>query len=42
VDEAKVAAISSALAEGKYQIVPERIADGLMHLEQALAPLGEK
>jgi negative regulator of flagellin synthesis FlgM len=42
VDEAKVAAISSALAEGRYQIVPERIADGLMQLEQALAPLGEK
>jgi negative regulator of flagellin synthesis FlgM len=42
VDEAKVAAISNALATGKYQIVPERIADGLMQLEQALAPLGEK
>lgn len=42
VDEAKVAAISTALAEGRYQIQPERIADGLLHLEQALAPLGEK
>jgi negative regulator of flagellin synthesis FlgM len=42
VDEAKVAAISSALAQGTYQIVPKRIADGLLQLEQALAPLGEK
>ena len=42
VDEAKVAAISSALAEGRYQIHPEKIADHLMQLEQALAPLGEK
>jgi negative regulator of flagellin synthesis FlgM len=42
VDEAKVAAISSALAEGRYQIAPEQIADRLMQLEQALAPLGEK
>jgi negative regulator of flagellin synthesis FlgM len=42
VDEAKVAAISSALAEGRYQIQPEKIADHLMQLEQALAPLGEK
>jgi negative regulator of flagellin synthesis FlgM len=42
VDEAKVAAISSAIEQGTYRISPERIADGLMHLEQALAPLGEK
>ena len=42
VDEARVAAISSALAEGRYKIAPEKIADGLMQLEQALAPLGEK
>jgi negative regulator of flagellin synthesis FlgM len=42
VDEAKVAAISSALAEGRYQIQPEKIADHLMQLEQALAPLGEQ
>jgi negative regulator of flagellin synthesis FlgM len=41
VDEAKVAAISSALAQGTYRIVPEQIADALMQLEQALAPLGE-
>ena len=42
VDEARVAAISSALAEGRYKIAPEQIADRLMQLEQALAPLGEK
>lgn len=42
VDEAKVAAISAALAEGRYQIQPEQIADRLMSLEQALAPLGEQ
>ncbi len=42
VDETKVAAISSALAEGRYKIVPEQIADRLVQMEQALAPLGEK
>ena len=42
VDEAKVASISAALAQGTYKIHPEKIADGLMHLEQVLAPLGEK
>jgi negative regulator of flagellin synthesis FlgM len=42
VDEAKVAAISSALAEGRYQIHPEQIADRLVQIEQALAPLGEQ
>ncbi len=42
VDEARVAAISNALAAGRYQIVPERIADGLLQVEQALAPLGKK
>lgn len=42
VDETKVAAISSALAEGRYKIAPEHIADQLLHIEQALAPLGEQ
>jgi negative regulator of flagellin synthesis FlgM len=42
VDEAKVAAISSAIEQGNYRVVPEKIADALMVLEQALAPLGEK
>lgn len=42
VDEARVEAVRSAIAQGHYQIVPERIADQLLQLEQALAPLGEK
>lgn len=42
VDEAKVAEISNAIATGTYKIVPEKIADQLMVVEQALAPLGEK
>jgi len=41
VNEARVAEISAALAQGRYEIVPERIADQLVQLEQALAPLGE-
>jgi negative regulator of flagellin synthesis FlgM len=40
VDEARVAAVREALVAGSYKISPERIADGLLHLEQALAPLG--
>lgn len=42
VDEARVAAIASAIEQGTYKVVPEQIADALMYLEQALAPLGEK
>jgi negative regulator of flagellin synthesis FlgM len=42
VDEAKVAAISSALEQGTYKIAPRHIADQLLQIEQALAPLGEK
>jgi negative regulator of flagellin synthesis FlgM len=42
VDEAKVAAISAALENGTYRIAPAEIADRLMQIEQALAPLGEK
>jgi negative regulator of flagellin synthesis FlgM len=41
IDEARVAAFRDALAAGSYRIMPERIADHLLHLEQALAPLGE-
>jgi negative regulator of flagellin synthesis FlgM len=41
VDEARVAAISSALAQGSYKIRPEHIADQLIGLEQMLAPLGQ-
>jgi len=39
VDEARVAAIRLALDRGTYAVVPERIADELMKLDQALAPL---
>jgi negative regulator of flagellin synthesis FlgM len=42
VDEARVAAVRQALESGTYQVQPERIADQLLHIEQALAPLGEK
>ena len=43
VDEARVAAISLALETGSYRIQPEHIADQLLQIEQALAPLtGEK
>lgn len=42
VDDAKVASISAALEKGSYRINPELIADRLMQIEQALAPLGEK
>jgi negative regulator of flagellin synthesis FlgM len=43
VDEAKVAAISAALENGSYKVSPEKVADGLLQIEQALAPLtGER
>ena len=42
VDEVRVAAVRQALESGTYQVQPERIADQLLHIEQALAPLGEK
>jgi negative regulator of flagellin synthesis FlgM len=42
VDEARVAAISTALEQGTYKIAPQHIADQLLQIEQALAPLGEK
>lgn len=41
IDEARVAEVRAALAQGRYEIVPERIADQLMQLEQALARLDE-
>ncbi len=41
LDEARVTAIRTALEQGTYEIEPPRIADQLMQLEQALAPLGE-
>jgi negative regulator of flagellin synthesis FlgM len=41
VDEARVGAIRSAIEEGRYAVSPERVADALMGLEHALAPLGD-
>jgi flagellar biosynthesis anti-sigma factor FlgM len=41
VDDARVRAISSAIEEGRYAVSPERVADGLMGVEHALAPLGD-
>lgn len=41
VDDARVGAIQSAIEEGRYAISPERVADALVGLEQALAPLGD-
>jgi len=42
VDEAKVAAISSAIEQGTYKVSATKVADGLMQIEQALAPLTGK
>src|SRR5262245_10698496 len=42
VDEARVAAVRQALEQGTYKVQPERIADQLLHIEQVLAPLGQK
>jgi negative regulator of flagellin synthesis FlgM len=39
VDEAKVAAISASIEQGTYKVQPEKVADGLMSIEAALAPL---
>jgi negative regulator of flagellin synthesis FlgM len=41
VDEARVGAIRSAIEEGRYAISPERVADALVGIEHALAPLGD-
>jgi negative regulator of flagellin synthesis FlgM len=37
VDEARVAAIRSAIETGTYEVSPDRIADKLMRLERELA-----
>lgn len=42
VDEAKVAAISAQIENGTYKVSGEKIADSLMTIEQALAPLTGK
>ena len=42
VDEAKVAAISASIEQGTYKVSADKVADGLMQIEQALAPLTGK
>ena len=42
VDEAKVAAISAALENGSYKVSAQKVADNLLQIEQALAPLTGK
>jgi negative regulator of flagellin synthesis FlgM len=42
VDEAKVAAIAAALEQGTYKFSAEKVADNLLQIEQALAPLTGK
>jgi negative regulator of flagellin synthesis FlgM len=42
VDEARVAAISSALENGTYKVSADKVADNLLQIEQALAPLTGK
>ncbi len=39
IDQARVDAISKALADGKYRVNPDRIAHGLVQTEQALGLL---
>lgn len=40
VNQAKVAQISKALADGTYQVSADKIASGLMQSEQTLAQIG--
>ena len=42
VDEAKVAALSAAIENGTYKVSADKVADNLMQIEQALAPLTGK
>ena len=42
VDEAKVARIAAALEQGTYKVSAAKVADNLMQIEQALAPLTGK
>ncbi len=42
VDEAKVAAIYAAIEQGTYKVSSGKVADNLMQIEQALAPLNGK
>jgi negative regulator of flagellin synthesis FlgM len=36
VNEARVAAVRNAIEEGRYEVVPERIADKLLRMEREL------
>jgi negative regulator of flagellin synthesis FlgM len=36
VNDARVAAVRTAIEEGRYEVVPERIADRLLRMEQEL------
>ena len=36
VNDARVAAVRTAIEEGRYEVVPERIADKLLRMEQDL------
>jgi negative regulator of flagellin synthesis FlgM len=36
VNEARVAAVRSAIEEGRYEVVPERIADKMLHMDREL------
>lgn len=40
VNASRVAAIRGALAQGTYSVSAQRVADGLMAMEQALSALG--
>jgi negative regulator of flagellin synthesis FlgM len=42
VDSARVAQLSSAIAQGTYQVNSEHVATQLMQMERALAGLGKK
>jgi negative regulator of flagellin synthesis FlgM len=42
VDEAKVASIAAALEQGTYKVSADKVADSLLQIEQALAPLTGK
>ena len=39
VDETRVTALRTAIDQGSYQVVPQKIADSLMQLEQAFGGL---
>lgn len=41
VNEAKVAALRSAIEDGSYQVVPERIADKLLRMDRELGAAGK-